>query len=53
MTIGNSKLTTKMQFYRLFKTKDVSKEDIDIKPGQLMTFKVTVVDDRLVKMVNP
>ena len=24
MTIGNSKLTTKMQFYRLFKTKDVS-----------------------------
>lgn len=31
---------------RLFKTGDTSGNDIEIKPGQALTFKVTVIDER-------
>ena len=51
--IGNSKLTTKVSFMRLFKTGDSSGNDIEIKPGQPLTFKVTVIDQRQIALENP
>lgn len=51
--IGNSRLTTKTQFYRLFKTTDTSDQDIEIIPGQALAFQVKVVDKRRKDLVNP
>lgn len=52
-SIGNSKLTTKVKFYRLFKTTDANEQDIEITPGMKMTFQVKVIDNRLQKLVSP
>lgn len=36
--IGNSRLTTKTQFTRLFKTMDANGQDVDLKPGLPVAF---------------
>lgn len=51
--IGNSKLTTKAKFYRLFETTDPNGQDIKIEPGMKLAFQVKVEDVRIKPLVNP
>jgi len=51
--IGNSRVTTKTNFFRKFKTDDSNKQDIEIKGGMNLAVEIKITDKRKTAVINP